>query len=199
MGPRPLLAEEKEFLKNKLEESYGKNSKYDLDKVVQEINSEEEMISFMLKNGLGSGWRAVEYHSNTTDPILLKANTIPRNKYHLVIGAKDPKRGRATTATTVDAWIEYMNKYFSFKKGQKFTIVSNAPFIDYQWQVVENSVNPLNLKIKLNAMGGAFKLSAPLGTQKDEELINYASVGLDNLSRLIYELYKGWVYQSKAR
>ena len=161
------------------------------------------MIAFMLKNGLGSGFRPVPYHAGSQDPHLLRTNAMTRHTSHLIIGGKDVNRGRATTATTVDAWIEYMDTYASFYKSQqgqsprRFTIVSAAPFIDYQWQVIENIVKPKHPEIEFNAIGPRWEPYQNIEKETDERLQGYAAVGLDTLSRLIYELHKAWHQHQK--
>ncbi len=202
-GPRPLLDHEKGFLKNKLEKVYGKRGKDSIETEMKKINSEEEMIAFMLKNGLGSGFTPVPHYAGSQYPHLSEKNATTRHKSHLIIGEKDVNRGRATTATTVEAWIEYMDTYSPLYKSEqkqspkRFTIVSAAPFIAYQWQVVENIVKPTHPKIEFNVIGPRWRAYQNIEKETDEKLKRYAAVGLDTLSRLIYELHKAWHQHQK--
>ena len=189
-GPRPLQDEEKKYIRRKFIKQYGdeKKNKYSITKIIEGMKSEEDMVQFFART-YGS-FRPVQYTVNPS-PLIAYTNNIIRNQYHLVIGKEDPKRKRATTATTVLAWVEYMASLKRAIKDKTFVVVSSAPFIDYQWQVTQNIADEQKLGCNILAMGQAWKKPYDYDVTKGNVVRN-ASVGLDSLSRLFYELRKAW-------
>ncbi len=108
-----------------------------------------------------------------------------QKKAVLMQGEKDVKRGRATTATTVKAWLNGYKKEFS---SIPILLISNAPFIEYQTQVTKNLFG--HNKLSVEGVGAAWPEYARLNCLSSDALIHAASVGLDTLSRLLYELQK---------
>lgn len=93
-----------------------------------------------------------------------------------------PGETRATTESTVHT---FMKKK---PKPGRYLAISNGYYIPYQELIIQNCIDKFypNSGIQIEGVGSADKASREV--MNDKEIINKASILLDNLSRILYNL-----------
>jgi len=116
---------------------------------------------------------------------ILQKEALPALQKSNVLIYSEPPEGspRATTESTVEAFMEV-----SPKRGN-YLCVSDGIFIPYQELVIQNTLDKYypDSGIKVQCVGPA---EDTFETARDEQMLNSASVFLDNLSRILYNLEK---------
>ena len=218
---RPLQKEELQYLEGKLKKDYlerhgGDWNKCDVSLALSQMKDETDMIMFFLRR---RGWISIEskenipirnteffYNDQKFKPSWQSAEdeqvfSRDTTQYHMIVGKDDPERKGATIETIMRAWTEYMERYppLGGISGKKFLLVSEAPFIDYQWQRTKNICNALNIDCTIVGVGRPSGAGRPWVWCKKEnankklpfpkgEEIRRASVALDALARLCHAL-----------
>lgn len=116
---------------------------------------------------------------------ILQKEAIPALKKSSVVYSEPPEGSpRATTESTVEAFMELSPKHGNY------LCVSDGIFIPYQELVIQNTLdkNYPDSGIRVQCVGPAEKETFEAAS--DEQVLNYASVFLDNLSRILYNLEK---------
>ena len=107
---------------------------------------------------------------------------INHQNIYVVATEKKPNTPRATTADTIDAWMN--SDHFN---QNNILVISNNPYVEYQKETVFLSLISHNLSIEessLDQMGFGSRLTSSTFTIKD------VGIYLDNLARTIYTLTK---------
>lgn len=117
---------------------------------------------------------------------ILQKEALPALQKSSVLVYSEPPEGspRATTESTVEAFMELSPKHGNY------LCVSDGIFIPYQELVIQNTLdkNYPDSGIRVQCVGPAEKET--FEAANDEQVLNYASVFLDNLSRILYNLEK---------
>ena len=115
---------------------------------------------------------------------IIEKEALPVFKNKAILVYSEPPEGskRATTESTVHAFMD------SNPKPGKYLCVSNGIYVPYQELVIQNALDKHYPKagISVECVGPANP--EMLSEASDEDVINKASVFLDNLSRILYNL-----------
>jgi len=110
------------------------------------------------------------------------ANPLLQGNYVYIYSDPPTNSPRATTESTIHAWMKHN------PKPGKYLLVSNSYYIPYQELVVQNCINKSypHADIQVECVGPEGKVS--IEGASENKLINQASIFLDNLSRILYNL-----------
>lgn len=109
-----------------------------------------------------------------------------KNNFIFIYSDPENGRDRATTASTTEAWIAQQKKLGYSVSGKRFLVVSSAPGIGLQRQLVANVCTDRckGTSIIIDAAGG------PVSFKNENEKNNMSRI-LDTISKILYTMKKG--------
>ena len=113
-----------------------------------------------------------------------RSDALPKEQIEIIYAGIDEERKRATTQTTIEAWLR------TNPKDGLYLAVSSQPFNLYQKLVIEHTL--LENKrpgIRIEVIGNAAdERHYDLNKTNSGDLNKYTAVALDNIARICYEL-----------